>query len=158
MTKIRAFTMLEALISLILTGIIIALSYSLFTIVNKQMALFEKENTEIINYNLFNTTLTLDMNQCNGFSFKNHQLTLKNYAKPNITYTFGDTVVTRTVDGLNSDTFQLHVISTTLLEAKTSQQHQLSMTLKLLNDTLTTHYFIKEPISGIINKNLFHED
>ncbi|MEO1033527.1 MAG: hypothetical protein AAFX55_19220 [Bacteroidota bacterium] len=158
MKRISAFTMLEALISLILTGIIIALSYSLYTLVNKQMALFEQENTEIINYNLFNTTLKLDINRSNGFSFEGDQLILNNYLKPDIIYDFDKMAITRTIVGINHDTFKINMLNKTFLSAEMPKPPQLSISFKLLNDTITAHYFLKQPPDTVINKQLFHED
>ncbi|WP_422103866.1 hypothetical protein [Winogradskyella sp.] len=158
MKRISAFTMLEALISLILTGIIIALSYSLYTLINKQMAIFEKENTEIINYNLFNTTLLLDINQSTTCNFSEGQLILNNYLKPDVIYNFNKTVITRTVEGINSDTFKINILSKTFSAAATRQPPQLTVAFKLLNDTISAHYFLKQPPNTIINKQLFHED
>ncbi len=150
--------MLEALISLILTGIIVALSYSLYTLINKQMALFEKENTEIVNYNLFNTTIVLDINQSNDFRYTEGQLILKYYSNPDVIYNFENTTITRTVKGLNTDKFSVKVIRENFSEFETHQSNQLTVSLRLLNDTINANYFLKMSNSNVINKKLFNED
>ena len=156
--KIKAFTMLEALIILNLTGIIITLSYSLFTLVNKQMAMFQQENVAVINYNLFNSTLTNDINNANDFSFKDQQLVLKNYYKPTITYRFSKDSIARTLEGLNTDNFELKAFNVSYLDKVTPKHSKLNLSLRLLNDTISVNYFLHEQNSTIINKRLFNED
>ena len=158
MNKVRAFTMLEALISLILTGIIITLCYTLFMLMNKQMAIFEKENTEIINYNLFNTTLRFDINNSNNFSFDNNRLILKNYINPDVIYDFDGKDIRRTVKGLNTDVFKITALNKKVWLSDTLSKSHISISIKLLNDTLYTNYFLNKSLDIIINENLFYED
>lgn len=157
MKRIRAFTMLEALISLILTGIIIALSYSLFTLVNKQMALFEKENTAVIEYNLFNSTLANDINNSNDFEYQDSNLILENYAKPKVTYRFDNSVITRVIENHKLDSFKIQTFGKNY-KIVTPKQSQLNMLLRLLNDTIQVNYFLKKQNSSVINQKLFYED
>jgi len=157
MKKIKAFTMLEALISLILTGIIIALSYSLFTLVNKQMALFETENTAIIDYNLFNSTLTNDINNANDFDYDNNELLLKNYFKPQIRYRFDEGIIIRTNENNKTDSFKLRPLNKNYKDLTTNQS-MLSMSFELLNDTIQVNYFMTKQNSNIINQKLFNEN
>jgi competence protein ComGF len=157
MRPIKAFTMLEALISLILTGIIIALSYSLFTLVNKQMTLFEKENTAIIEYNLFHSTLTNDINNSNNFEYTDDELVLKNYFKPYIIYKFKTNYVTRSIDHHKPDSFKIQTFNTNY-KTITPKHNQLNMSISLLNDTVQANYFLTKQNSSVINQKLFHED
>lgn len=157
MKRIKAFTMLEALISLILTGIIIALSYSLFALVNKQMALFEKENMSIIEYNLFNSTLANDINNSNNFEYQDNELVLENYAKPQVTYRFETNYIIRALEGHKQDSFKLQVFNRDY-KSITPKYNQLNMSLLLLNDTIQVNYFLTKQNSSVINKKLFHED
>jgi len=55
--KIKAFTILEALISLMLISIIIGLVFALINFMNKQLTEISKENMDELEYNLFNTTI-----------------------------------------------------------------------------------------------------
>lgn len=157
MKSIKAFTMLEALISLILTGIIIALSYSLFTLVNKQMALFEKENTAVIEYNLFNSTLANDINNSNDFEYQDSNLILENYAKPQVIYRFENSFITRVVENHKLDSFKIQTFEQDY-KIITPKHSQLNMSLRLLNDTIQVNYFLNKQNSSVINQKLFHED
>ena len=157
MKLIKAFTMLEALISLILTGIIIALSYSLFTLVNQQMALFEKENTAIIDYNLFHATLANDIHQSNDFEYEDGELILNNYFKPPIRYNFNNKTVSRTVDNGIADPFKIVILDKNY-KTMSPKHNELRISILLLKDTLELNYFLTKPNSYIINQTLFNED
>ena len=158
MKTTKAFTMLEALISLILTGIIIALTYSLYTLINKQMTVFEKENTEIINYHLFNTTFLSDINSSNAFNFNDDALVLNRYLKSDVIYNFNSGSITRRVEGMNIDTFKINMLKKTASTDEVLQSPHLDVVFKLLNDTIKAHYYLKQPPNTLINKQLFHED
>lgn len=63
-TKIRAFTLSEMLVVLIITSLVVGLSYSVLQLVQKQMRGMEAEYETKTEMNRLQQALWLDMNQC----------------------------------------------------------------------------------------------
>ncbi|WP_040248016.1 type II secretion system protein [Psychroserpens mesophilus] len=155
--KIHAFTLLESLITLMLISIIIALSYALIDLIGRQLSLFEKENTEILEYNLFNSTFMNDVNNANGFLVNENHIHLDFYSKAHIDYYILDDAILRRQDNFENS-FKIHTINFSLVEEGRKAKNNLEIKLKLLKDTITTSYYFKENNAKKINKQLFNED
>lgn len=155
--NLKAFTILEALISLILISIIIALSYSLINLMGKQLTLFEKENAQVLEYNLFNTTLKNDIENSNDFEVDKEQLHLMSYNDNEITYIINGSDVWREQQN-NVDTFKIHVTDYKFISNLANTQMILNLTLTLLNEKITANYFLDRNMSQIINNTYFNED
>jgi len=159
MTKpLKAFTILEALLSLMILSIIVSLSYLMFSLFNKQMVILEKENAVVLQYNLFNSTIKSDINKANDFRVDNEVLTLKNYDEPEIMYRFNKTNILRqkkeTVDTFKilTSAYKYENIGAAINAEK------MTLNLEVLNDKIVSHYFLNKSGAETINKKYFNED
>lgn len=152
MTRLKSFTILEALISLIVMGIIIALTYSFMTLIGKQLYLFEKENTQVLEYHLFNTTLLNDINGSIDFNFQDNKLKLIYYDDSEIIYTIQPSYILRQNKRTITDTLNIKNVGYSNLK------NSLQLKVILLGDTIQTNYFFKKNLAQTINQNIFHED
>lgn len=159
MKHLKGFTILEALITLVLMSVIISITFSLFNLIGKQLSLFEKENTQVLEYNLFNTTLMRDINKAHDFSYTDSDLILKFYDESEINYTVNAKYILRH-NHIKTDTFKIQVNDFQFLNegAKTDTNTTFLLSLKVLNDTINTNYFLSKNNSEIINKSYFNED
>tara|TARA_R110002049_G_scaffold66243_1_gene173124 strand:- start:1450 stop:1938 length:489 start_codon:yes stop_codon:yes gene_type:complete len=157
--QFKGFTILEALISLMLMSIIIGITYSLFNLVEKQLSFFKKDNAQILEYNLLNATILGDIDASNTFKVAENTLILKNYNDTEVSYTLLSHSVLRQKD-IKIDTFKVRVIDYDVLnnDTKNSQNTIFKIRLNVLNDTINTQYFLKKNNSEIINNLYFNED
>lgn len=156
--KLKSFTVLEALISLMLMGIIIAISYALFNVLGKQMSLFEKENIDELQYNLFNTAIISDIEKANDFKLINEDLILKNYNDTIIKYSIKANYILR-MHSVKTDTFKVNVLTHNFIERNaTTLDKILEIKMELLNDTITANYFLNKNNAEHINSMYFNED
>ena len=156
---LKGFTILEALISLMLMSIIITLTYSLFNLIGKQLSLFKEENTQVLEYNLFNTTLLNDIEKSHDFRIVDEQLILKNYDNTEINYLVKESTILRGSQ-INTGTFKVRVLNYEFLEKDTNHEDSnmvFKMSLLVLNDTIGANYFLKKDRSEIINSKYFNE-
>ncbi|WP_452602792.1 hypothetical protein [Pontimicrobium sp. MEBiC06410] len=125
---------------------------------NKQMLLFEKESTEILQYNIFNKTIKYDINAANNFSVKNNTLLLKQYNNSSVSYKFEKAYILRMrLETL--DTFKLKVLDFNIFKNKqTNSTKRLELTLELLNEDIVAYYFLNQNNAEQINKKYFNED
>lgn len=159
--NIYAFTILESLITLMLISIIIALSYALISLIGKQLSLFEKENNQIMEYNLFNSTLINDINNSSGFELDNNNLILASYDKQRISYSIQKNYILRhQQQRIELDTFKILVVSNSFFisDGKNQSKDLLKLRLGVLNDTVTTNYYLQKNNADVINKTLFDEN
>lgn len=157
--KLKSFTILEVLISLLIMGIIIGLTYSLFNIVEKQLLTYQKDNNKVLDYNLFNTVFKRDIDASNDFNLNKNIVQLHFYNKDTISYQILNTNVVRH-HNFKADTFNVHVINYQLsqLTKKEDLVRVLELKLKLLNDEIEANYFLKKSVSKKINNTYFNED
>lgn len=157
--KIKAFTLLESLITILLISIIIGLSYGLINLVDKQMTLLQKENVEVLEYNLFNSTLKLDIHKSNAFFIEKNQLNLSNYDNRVISYSFYNEYILRE-NAVKIDTFMLSNFGFKFNEGIICcpETGQLNLKVKLLLDTINVKYLLHKNSSQLINKRLFNEN
>ncbi len=157
--QLKGFTILEALLSLLILSIIISLTYLMFNLFNRQMLLFEKENTQMLQYNLFNKTIKYDMNAANGFEMEGNKLLLKKYDDDDdVGYSFEKMHILR-AHYETVDTFRLLVTDYKLFEGEEQEEtRRLEVSLKLLEETIVAHYFLSQNNAERINKKYFHED
>ena len=156
---LKGFTILETLITLVLMSVIISITFSLFNLIGKQLSLFEKENTQVLEYNLFNTTLMRDIDKAYDFSYTDSDLVLKFYDESEINYTVNAKYILRH-NHIKKDTFKIQVNDFQFLndDAKTDINTTFLLSLRVLNDTINTNYFLSKNNSETINKDYFNED
>lgn len=159
MTKqLKAFTILEALLSLMVLSIIISLSYLMFSLFNKQMIILEKENAAVLQYNLFNSTIKYDINSANDYIIENEILTLKRYDESEITYHFNKNNILRQKKAI-TDTFKILTTDYKYIETNSAiNSKRMALTLQVLNDKIVSYYFLNKSGSETINKIYFNED
>lgn len=157
--QLKGFTILEALISLMLMSVIITITYSLFNLIGKQLSFFEKENIQVLEYNLFNSTLMRDIEKAHNFSFSDDELLLKYYDGSEINYTINNHFILRE-NLIKTDSFELRVIDYEFLNdnSKININTTFLMHLSVLNDTIKTNYFLNKNNADIINNIYFNED
>lgn len=153
---LKSFTILESLLSLILMGIIITLSYSVFNLVEKQMLQFKNENIDILQYNLFNATIKNDIYNSNSFENYSNELELAYYDNSTINYRITNNFILRQKNE-KTDTFKLQIIDYKFLQ--TNNLKPLNKTLRILievlGDTIHTNYYLKTDAAHTINTTYF---
>lgn len=155
---LKGFTILEALISLMLMSIIIVVTYSLFNLIGKQLSLFNEEHSQVLEYNLFNSTIINDVEKTNDFVIMNDEFILKKYDETEINYAIKKDYILRQ-NAIKTDTFMVRVINYEFLNNNINPLNKtLQIKLNVLNDTINTNYFLSKDNSEIINTMQFNED
>ena len=157
--KLKGFTILETLISLMLMSVIIVITYSLFNLVEKQMFLFNKNNEQLLAYNLFNLAIIKDINKANDFNISGDNLILKNYNDTSIIYSIKNESVTRENESV-TEIFKVQVVNYKFMNNDVSKPLNKTLQIKLnvLNDTIIANYFLNKNNSEVINTMYFNED
>ncbi|MDO5981432.1 hypothetical protein [Flavivirga spongiicola] len=139
-------------------GIIITLSYTVFNLIEKQMTLFQNENTGILQYNLFNTTIKNDIYNANNFTQDNNQLLLEYYDGSSINYQVSKHFILRHHD-IKTDTFKLRVLSHKFLQNGISKPLDkiLQVSIEVLGDSINTNYYLKKNTANTINSVYFND-
>lgn len=111
--KIKAFTLAELLVVMIVTAIVVGIAFSVLQMVQKQVYLINKNLDKSANLSLFEQKLWQDFNEFNQLEFnrKDNTLAMKSEID-SIMYYFDDEYVMR-----NKDTIKLKLaIETTFFE------------------------------------------
>jgi competence protein ComGF len=153
---IKAYTILEAIFSMLLLSIIVGLTYLLFNLISKQMSILKKENTMELNYLFFDSNFHEDLSNSIDHKFKKSEITLKYYDKSEISYNFNKKFILRTKEN-NTDTIPLKIKSFRFL-AYNNSINLLEIDILLLNESLKNNYFLYKDLSQIINKKYFNEN
>ncbi len=155
---LKGFTILEALISLIIMGIIITLSYSVYNLIERQMTLFQDENMSVLQYSLFNTAIKNDIYNAVDFKQTNNQLKLKYYSGSVTNYEIRKHLILRHHD-IKTDTFKLKVInyefSNLKQDVSRSSDQVFHISFEVLEDKIEANYYLRKNIAEAINNVYF---
>jgi prepilin-type N-terminal cleavage/methylation domain-containing protein len=102
--KLKAFSMLELMVSILISGIIISAAYSVFIFSNKQFFKFTAIKTNIRDYFELSSTLKRDFEMAKKVIKKSDEQVEMQLTDKNINYQFGANYITRSTD-LHTDTF-----------------------------------------------------
>jgi len=103
--KIKAFTLSEMIVVLILTSIVVGLAFSVLNLVQKHMSGIKQNYTNNIVLNKLETSLWLDFNRYNNISFDALENELKfSTALDSISYKFHEQYIVK-----EEDTFKMEL-------------------------------------------------
>ncbi len=157
--SLKAFTILEVLLTLMLMGIIITISYTLFNVLGKQLSLFEKENVSELDYNLFNYAIQNDMDKAEDFDIHSDALSLHYYDNTTIHYTISNNTILRN-RATSTDTFKVHVVDFKFSPHDSNKpwNKTFELSLVVLNDTIHANYFLERSLIKNINSLYLNEN
>lgn len=103
--RIKAFTLSELLVVLIITTIVVGLAFSVLQLVQKQIYAIKINYTQSMDLNTLETALWIDFNRYNTitFNYDNEELQFKNVLD-SVSYQFLEDKIIRTID-----TFDIHL-------------------------------------------------
>ena len=107
-SAIQAFTIMEVTIAMIVAGIVVMMSYTVFTIMGKSYLDFSKKNEGIASLLLFDRLLKRDFSNAQLIVLASDALLVKKDSS-NIIYYFGDGEIIRRSAAV-ADTFKLAVV------------------------------------------------
>lgn len=150
--KLKSFTILELLFSMVIIGVIIGLVYTIILFFDRQMLNFQKENKTINECQLFVTSMQRDLYQATDYTATATQITLISYNRNRILYTISGKYLIRTNSEGAKDS--LDIVTGFFSEKKTKNNEMLIIQIKvpLLKDTLSYHYIKKRSKAFIFNE------
>lgn len=102
--RLKAFSFLEVLVAIVISGIVISTAYSVYIYSGKQFFRFKTIKAGITDYFEFTSTLNRDFEAANKVVKKSDYEMEMQLAKKNINYQFESNYILRTIN-LNTDTF-----------------------------------------------------
>lgn len=102
--KLKAFSILELMVAILISGIIISAAFSVFIFSNKQFFKFTAIKTDIRDYFELSSTLKRDFEMAKKVIKKSDEQVEMQLTDKNINYQFGANYITRTTT-LHTDTF-----------------------------------------------------
>lgn len=117
MKKISAFTIMEVIVVMLLSGIVISMSYSVLRLIQHEFIDFQIHDNSMVTINQLNTVLTRDFDQADRVCLDQTATVLKftSQSKPVITYRFLDSAIIRS-NPMN-DTFRISLSSLNIHKA-----------------------------------------
>jgi len=99
-SKVPAYTLMETIITLVIIGIVIYLTYSMMIFLDKELNNFKNENLELSEYALFNANFEKDLFLSNELISSQNKLQLIIYSGDTITYKIGDNKMIRLISNV----------------------------------------------------------
>lgn len=103
--KIRAFTILELSVVMAISGIVFAISYSAYNIINRQYSEFKDASEKIMDVSTLNAVLTKDFFEAKEIRKNGKELLIKLMGGSEVIYRFESDALIRKVNDVN-DTFE----------------------------------------------------
>ena len=98
MNKLKAYTISELVVALVVTAIVISIAGSILLLVKKQYSTYQSSNKELFNINLFQSLLNKDIENAERIYWGNNRLRLETGVNA-IVYTFDESKVVRIQKG-----------------------------------------------------------
>lgn len=143
-TKLKAFTIIEMIVALILMAIVVSIAFAALSLTNKQLYSFQKRFDTMSDYRLLQNALSQDMQHAESVTREAHTLRCIN-DQQQVLYTFEDSVVVRQDAASSTDSFFFQVDSVFLGFEGTLQQKEgglideIRLSLKRKEEAFTVH-------------------
>ena len=157
MQKLKAFTLIELLIGLIISSLVISFSYLCYGIVFEQFESYKTTKHEIYEGMQINTLLERDLDNAHIAYYSAPSLTLINENKADLKYHFDKAFIVRN-NGEEKDTFNLKVNKTNPIFIMNNNEEPLkllkalSLEIELLDDKETLHYTKRYGAAVLLNE------
>lgn len=153
--SVKAFTITEAVIGMVVTGIIIAIVFVIFTITSERLLDFKEQNTSIMDLNRINYALEKDIFESSGIVGEDEMLLFKSHAASPVVYKINEDYMLRTAGDFN-DTFRINVRSVYIdtLASKSGRllYQRLKIKLKGSKEEYTVSFYKKIHTADLINR------
>ena len=162
MQKIRAFTLLELLIGMIISSIVIGFCYMSYSIIYKQYRSYKILKLEMVETIQFNSILNSDFIKAETVVFEGNKLIFNSANRSALYYDFMDNFILRK-DGEVTDTFKLSAINVLpgylakTVQSTTSIVNNFSFDAKVLGETEHFHFTKNYSAETMIN-NFVHQN
>ncbi|WP_452223476.1 PulJ/GspJ family protein [Lacinutrix chionoecetis] len=154
--RIKAFTILEVVISLAIMSIIIAMVYVIFTLLSKQLYQYSNQTEQINNYNQLNSLLIRDLHNASNISYTANELLLT-IQSDSIKYAHANNKLIRT--HVNSiDTFSIEIKTFNIVENNLlfiNKRRPLQVTYHMFDQDIVGYYYKDFGVSNRVNKQFF---
>ena len=136
-TNLKAFTLAEMIVVLVVASIVIAMGFLVLNMVRKQVQLIQDNYQKKQEVHFFETTFTRDFNTRRVFFHKKENKIIFKNTKDSISYTFLENCITR-----EKDTFKIEVgnkklfLDGKLVKEKTIDAIELTLTNSYANKQL----------------------
>gem|GEM_PF-1842765 len=153
---IKAFTILEVVISLALMSIIIAMVYSLYAMLSKQLYVYSDETELVNNYNQLHSLLVRDVHNSNKLVAIDEEVYLFSSSDTIKYYAYDDSLIRE--KGQMIDTFlvkvpQFNAVKENMLLG--NRIKRIEVTYDLFGEQIEAVYFKDYGVSAIINNTFF---
>lgn len=149
MTKLKAFTISELVVSMILTGIVISIAVTLLFMVKSQFVTFQEKNKTLYELNLFKTLLNKDFEKAEGIIWDETELSFKG-SSTKLTYIFDEEYIVRNQSQL-IDTFLLRISDVNTLLLDNNLVVDFSFDIESHNKVYSVHFRKQYAPSTIMN-------
>ena len=152
--KYKAFTLTETVFGLIISSVLIAVIYTVFTSFNKQFATFQKQQLITNDYMVFDTTFNEDLYKAVTLHYTDETLHLQRYDETVIRYVFTNDTIRRMHDAHTENMFS-KVVSYTF---ENNENHiAISLKLQLHDEMIDLNYYKRYSPDQTINTALTEE-
>jgi len=136
-------------------GIIISLTYTIYSLMSKQLKTYEEESKTILYYNIFNSALKREIHNSQNIKTLDEGFLLIYYKGEDVSYEIVDSKLLRRKEN-KVDTFDVNIINYKI--EQTEENSVIQLNVKILNDTIKAFYQKQNHISNTINKRFLNED
>lgn len=156
--KLKSYTIIEVIISMIIMSVIVLIAYSVFFSLSKQFDIYRKTQENLFEYSLFKSTLKREFFKSKEVSFDGGILSM-HFEKDKIDYKFKNKIVCRQVNNNNVvDTFYVNVKNITPNFIDSSKKGIISkLELELLFFKENTFVFLEKKYGADVLINDFFE-
>ena len=143
---VRAFTIVETVVSMVITAIILCIVFVIFSITSQRLQDFKKQNESIADINRLTYSINKGIFESEDMQLINNEIHFKSYDASNTTYKLTNNYLTKQTDEF-IDTFHLKInkmIIDTLASNSNKENYQrLKCILKINDQNIDLNFYKK---------------
>ncbi len=151
-TNLKAFTILELVIGMVVSSLVISMVYSIYDNISRQMIQYKNQQDELMEYNQFQSIFHKDIKWSNEIVTMDSEKIALRGTSDTIVYNFLDNAIIRKATA-SLDTFGIRVINVTYPDKEEGVKNYeiIELTTRLLNNDVTIFESKRNTLATRIN-------
>lgn len=145
--QIKAFSILEAVVSMAIAAIVIGLAFVIFSIITERLLDYKSQNQLVNDLNRFTYSINKDAFDSDELKVKPDQLVFEGYSGERVTYSIEEKEIIRYKEEF-ADTFKitLREMAVDSVKSKSGRLVFQKLKLKMLNDSVVVDVNFYKPV------------
>lgn len=151
--KVSAYTLMEVMLTLVISSIVIVFTYTSFLFIDKQMVTYQSKTQAYNSYKIAEKTISRDLYECNSIKVTKDQIDFINYDETIISYKKEENLFWRKSNVGSYASIDIPIINWTITNTHKGTKHGTLLQIKTQIHTDTIDLVFTKMKTEMVLKN-----